>query len=120
VVVSNKADLADNGRAEFLRVSARTGEGLEALRAELIRALDIEARDDPPAITNLRHIALLERAYDSLSRARAAAGADGARLSEEFVLADLQEARAALEEISGRRTPDDVLAHIFARFCIGK
>jgi tRNA modification GTPase len=68
----------------------------------------------------LRHIALLERAYDSVSRARAAAGADGARLSEEFVLADLQEARAALEEISGRRTPDDVLAHIFARFCIGK
>ena len=120
VVVSNKADLGENGQAEFLRVSARTGDGLGALRAELMRALDVEARDDPPAITNLRHIALLERAYDSVSRARAAAGADGARLSEEFVLADLQEARAALEEISGRRTPDDVLAHIFARFCIGK
>jgi tRNA modification GTPase len=120
VVVSNKADLGGNGQAEFLRVSARTGDGLGALREELMRALDVEARDDPPAITNLRHIALLERAYDSVSRARAAAGADGARLSEEFVLADLQEARAALEEISGRRTPDDVLAHIFARFCIGK
>jgi tRNA modification GTPase len=120
VVVSNKADLGENDRAGFLRVSARTGEGLDALRAELIRALDVETREDPPAITNLRHIALLERAHDSLSRARAAAGADGSRLSEEFVLADLQEARAALEEISGRRTPDDVLAHIFARFCIGK
>jgi tRNA modification GTPase len=120
LVVSNKADLGANGQTEFLRVSARTGDGLDALRAKLMRALDVEARDDPPAITNLRHIALLERAYESVSRAREAAGAEGGRLSEEFVLADLQEARAALEEISGRRTPDDVLAHIFARFCIGK
>ena len=63
---------------------------------------------------------MLERAHEALSRARAAAGAGGDALSEEFVLADLQEARAALEEISGRRTPDDVLAHIFSRFCIGK
>jgi tRNA U34 5-carboxymethylaminomethyl modifying GTPase MnmE/TrmE len=55
-----------------------------------------------------------------LSRARSAAGEDGETLSEEFVLADLQDARAALEEVSGRRTPDDVLAHIFSRFCVGK
>jgi len=41
-------------------------------------------------------------------------------LPEEFVLADLQDAREALEEITGRRAPDDLLAHIFARFCIGK
>ena len=40
--------------------------------------------------------------------------------SEEFVLADLQGARGALDEVVGRRTPDDVLAHIFERFCIGK
>jgi tRNA modification GTPase len=41
-------------------------------------------------------------------------------LPEEFVLADLQDARAALEEITGQRTSEDVLAHIFSRFCIGK
>jgi tRNA modification GTPase len=82
--------------------------------------LDVELRDDPPAITNLRHLALLERAHEALSRARAAAGAGGDTLPEEFVLADLQDARAALEEISGRRTSEDVLSHIFSRFCIGK
>jgi tRNA U34 5-carboxymethylaminomethyl modifying GTPase MnmE/TrmE len=32
----------------------------------------------------------------------------------------LQEARGAFEEITGRRTSDDLLAHIFERFCIGK
>ena len=128
LIVSNKSDLgvdlgADSGGeggAGVLRVSARTGDGFDGLRAGLLRALDVEARDDPPAITNLRHVALLGRAHEALSRARMAAGAGSDALPEEFVLADLQEARAALEEISGRRTSEDVLSHIFARFCIGK
>ena len=59
-------------------------------------------------------------AREALVRARAAAVASGGSLPEEFVLADLQEARAALEEITGRRAPEDLLEHIFARFCIGK
>jgi tRNA U34 5-carboxymethylaminomethyl modifying GTPase MnmE/TrmE len=41
-------------------------------------------------------------------------------MPEEFVLADLQDARAALEEITGRRTSEELLAHIFTRFCVGK
>ena len=41
-------------------------------------------------------------------------------MSEEFVLADLQDARAALEEITGKRAPEELLTHIFTRFCIGK
>jgi tRNA modification GTPase len=124
LVVANKSDLGGYRGGEdgtgFLHVSARTGDGFEALRAGLLRALDIEAHDDPPAITNLRHVALLARAHEALLRARAAAGAGGDTLPEEFVLADLQDARGALEEISGRRTSEDVLSHIFARFCIGK
>jgi tRNA U34 5-carboxymethylaminomethyl modifying GTPase MnmE/TrmE len=36
------------------------------------------------------------------------------------VLADLHEARAALEEVTGKRAPEDLLRHIFSRFCIGK
>jgi tRNA U34 5-carboxymethylaminomethyl modifying GTPase MnmE/TrmE len=41
-------------------------------------------------------------------------------MPEEFVLADLQQAQAALDEVSGRRAPDDLLNHIFSRFCVGK
>jgi len=41
-------------------------------------------------------------------------------LPEEFLLADLQEARGALEEVTGRRTTEDLLRHIFGRFCVGK
>ena len=64
-------------------------------------------------------IELVRRAHDALVRARGAALAEGRSLSEEFVLADLQEARAALGEVTGKRASDDVLTHIFERFCIG-
>ena len=120
--VANKADLTAAWRREdAIDVSAVTGAGLDALRARIGDALDVESRNDPPALTNVRHIALVERADDALRRARQAAHCErGDALSEEFVLADLQDARAALEEISGRRAPEDLLAHIFSRFCIGK
>ena len=83
-------------------------------------ALDTEIQRDRPALTNVRHIALVEHAQDALLRARAAASADGGSMPEEFVLADLADARAALEEITGRRATEDLLAHIFQHFCIGK
>ena len=44
----------------------------------------------------------------------------GGALPEEFLLADLQEGLERLQEITGRRTSDDLLRHIFERFCIGK
>ena len=121
LVVANKSDLPsawDDERA--IPVSATTGAGLADLRRKIVAALDVDLQRDRPAITNVRHIAQAERARDALTRARAAALADGGSMSEEFVLADLSDARTALEEISGRRATEDLLAHIFSRFCIGK
>jgi tRNA modification GTPase len=121
LTVASKADLPTAwAREDAVAVSAMTGAGLDELRRRIVGALDVDLLRDRPAITNVRHIALVERAHDALSRARAAAGADGGAMSEEFVLADLSDARAALEEISGRRAPGDVLEHIFSKFCIGK
>jgi tRNA modification GTPase len=135
VVVLNKCDVsrsehvrstlrARSARAgnavETVAVSALTGEGLDGLRQRILSALDVEPTSETPAITNVRHIALVERAHNALKRAERAALTDGHSLPEEFVLADLHDARAALEEVSGTRTPDDLLAHIFSRFCIGK
>jgi tRNA modification GTPase len=117
-VVQNKFDLGRPRRG--VCVSAATGFGLDALRRAIVEALNDAPLRDRPAITNLRHIALVERAHEALLRARQAASADGGSLSEEFVLADLQDARAALEEITGRRASDELLARIFSRFCIGK
>jgi tRNA modification GTPase len=121
LLVANKADIPAAWRREdAVEVSAVTGLGIEELRQRIVEALEVERMSDCPEITNLRHITLVRRAHAAFLRARAAAGAEGGSLSEEFVLADLQEARAALEEISGRRAPEELLANIFSRFCIGK
>jgi len=125
LIVINKLDLPPCLEGEPLpapvaAVSSATGDGIAALKARVAGALDVEVCRDRPPMANVRHIALLDRALEAMARARAAAFTDGHSLSEEFVLVDLQTARASLEEVAGRRAPDDLLAEIFSRFCIGK
>jgi tRNA modification GTPase len=128
LVVANKADLsaawshAEIG-APIVTVSAKTGDGLDRLRAEIRSVLEgsnPSTARDTAAVTNVRHVALLERARAALRRAGDAMEAPAGPVAEEFVLTDLQDARAALEEVTGKRTSEDLLRHIFARFCIGK
>jgi tRNA modification GTPase len=101
-------------------VSAVTCEGLAQLRAQISSGVGQVDYVDCPEISNARHIALIERALASLESAREAVGRAEGALSEEFVLLDLQAGLSALEEVSGRRTSEDLLAHIFERFCVGK
>jgi tRNA modification GTPase len=123
VLVANKSDLPAswNGTAlavDLLEVSAVTGDGIDALRTAIATTLSgTERLHDPPSVTNARHVDLLTKARSVLLRGAQAAAAG---TSEEFVAADLSEARALLEEVTGARTPDDVLQEIFGRFCIGK
>jgi tRNA modification GTPase len=122
-VVQNKIDKTTHRHGDArVHVSAKTGEGLETLRLEIVRALsgDDHVPRDRPAITNVRHAALMQQAHDALVRARDAACREHGALPEEFLLADLQVARGALEEIAGRRASEDLIEHIFARFCVGK
>jgi tRNA modification GTPase len=119
LVVINKADLGVAWTdPDLLSVSARTLAGVGELRARLTTGLEGGSWNEPPGITNVRHADLVRRAHEALGRAAEAAGT--AKLSEEFVLADLQEAQTAFDEVVGRRTPEDVLRHIFERFCVGK
>jgi tRNA modification GTPase len=128
IVVFNKSDLepcqspvehASQDCSTGIQVSALTGEGFEPLRRAIASALVGEERlRDAAPISNTRHIALLEQCRASLDAARHAA--DAGNVPEEFLLIDLQAARMRLDEVVGRRTSEDVLRHIFERFCIGK
>jgi len=127
LVVATKSDLPpawrDADDLQAIAVSSKTGIGLDGLRSAIRTGLDAAnpaTAPDTAAVTNVRHAALLERARTALCRAVEAVEAPGGPVAEEFVLTDLQDARAALEEVTGKRTSDDLLRHIFARFCIGK
>lgn len=121
LTVLNKCDISVlSERAGAVRVSALTGVGIDDLIREIHETLGTGVAADTPAVTNVRHIDLLEKARSSLQGAVSSLVSAGGALSEEFVLVDLQEARRLLEEMSGTRTPDDVLVHVFSRFCIGK
>ncbi len=120
VVVANKCDQPSAWhRDEAVPVSATMGDGLEAFRRAMIRALGggEPLRDSAP-ISNVRHAVLLECARRHLGQARDAASHAGS--PEEFLLVDLHAARASLGEVVGAQTTEDVLQHIFERFCIGK
>jgi tRNA modification GTPase len=129
VVAINKCDLTRvldgsslpeeiSGR-ELLPISAKTGEGLDALRQAVHDAISRsagECRSDT-VLTNLRHRLALERAHTSLRTAEQ--GLSGG-LSPEFVAFDLRESLGALGEVTGLAVTEEVLDRIFATFCIGK
>lgn len=127
LIVVNKTDLPlrldlnwaamASAKKRLLLVSAKAGTGVEELKHAL-RDVLLDAQSEPPiVITNVRHKAALERAEAGL-----AATAQGLRhgVAAEFVAVDLQGVKDALEEIIGRVSSDDILEHIFTRFCIGK
>jgi tRNA modification GTPase len=126
LIVVSKSDLPRRWQAEelpesgdeVLDVSALIGSGLDRLRQRVADVLlGQDDLRDAPAISNARHLSLVDAAAAAVRHAEEAL-AEGA--TEELVLIDLTSARRALEDITGRRTPDDVLQHIFARFCVGK
>ncbi len=96
-----------------IAVSAKTGQGLDQLRAKIVATLTAgEDLRDTPAITNARHAALVTTALEvcRASESWLAAGA-----SEELLLADLGAARRALEEVTGRRDDEDLLCGTSSR-----
>lgn len=126
LVVVNKYDLppvelpADLlPAAPRLKVSALTGEGIEALE-EAILDLVFGGRvttADTPLVSNPRHQASLKRALDYV---RAAEGGHLGGLSPDLVAIDIREAVDALGEITGETASEDLLEAIFSNFCIGK
>jgi tRNA modification GTPase len=113
------AALTEQAPGAILWTSARTGQGLEALRQALAGLVRGGCVDASPAdlVWNARHRQALRLAREALERARAAT-AEG--LGEEYIAADLRDAHHALGAITGQVVAEDILDVIFAEFCIGK
>ena len=114
LLVANKADLGLPGPDGAVRISARTGLGMEELRACLAGAArQITESSGPPPLTRARHRAALLAAAEHLDDAERA---DLAELRGE----DLRLAMRALGRITGHVGVEDILDTVFSRFCIGK
>jgi tRNA modification GTPase len=116
IVVYNKADLAPRFLAPggALAVSAKTGEGLDALRAAILAAAGWSASGESVFLARERHLRALDDARHHIEAARR----EGTRW--ELFAEELRLAHAALARITGEISSDDLLGEIFRRFCIGK
>jgi tRNA modification GTPase len=129
LVAVNKCDLVVERRsgldfeAEKLRpvpalaTSALTGEGIEGLRAQILRLATGGAATEPGMLTNLRQH---QAVTTTLSALADAARANASSIPHEMILLDLYRALWALDSLTGQTTPDDILNLIFSTFCIGK
>jgi len=121
ILVGNKCDLPRFAEPIecMLPVSALTGEGLEALREAVFRAVAPAggAELETGFITSLRHERLLRESLEYLEKAAAAVAAN---VPHEMLLLDLYSALRPVDAITGATTADDILNRIFSTFCIGK
>ena len=97
-----------------LRVSARSGEGLDALRSLIAEKARIAG--DPP-LTSARHMRLARQAAERL---RGAAEALAGGLPLDLAAIDLQSALDILGGITGERVDEKLLDSVFSQFCVGK
>lgn len=115
LIVWNKADLPWPKPRNGIRLSLKTGEGLDALIAALTVkvAEKLEAPTEAPPITRARHRHALEDTAQALARAEKAA-------EPELMAEDLRLAMRAVGRITGKVDVEDLLDVIFRDFCIGK
>lgn len=116
----NKHDAAPKAAvpADGIALSAKTGEGLAALRQRLLQLAGWQGgAGEGLFIARQRHLQALARAAEHLALAAAHLGASPML---DLLAEELRLAQNALGEITGQFSADDLLGVIFARFCIGK
>jgi tRNA modification GTPase len=122
-VIRNKCDLSGHSAAVAegelgteIRLSAKTGEGLELLRRHLEQSIGYQGGGEGSFMARRRHLDALARAEANLQ--------NGDRLLQqgagELLAEELRLAQQALGEITGEVSSDDLLGRIFSSFCIGK
>ena len=101
-----------------VRLSAKTGAGLDTLRRTLLDIAGWQSAPEGVYIARERHVQALRRVDEHL--AQAAGHLASAAQALDLLTEELRLAQNALGEITGEFTSDDLLGVIFSQFCIGK
>jgi tRNA modification GTPase len=120
-VVKTKIDLQSANltlTSEEIAVSAKTGQGIQALVQEIAKALEAEHDIlNEVILTRSRQRVEVERCREAVKEARIA---QSEQAPDEVVASELRQAGRALDRLLGLELDEDVLDEIFSRFCIGK
>ena len=117
--VWNKRDAAGPSTPRAgVTLSAKSGQGLDALRQKLLEAVGWQAASEGVFIARERHVQALRRVDAHLLSATAHLSTASPTL--DLLAEELRLAQTALNEITGEFTSDDLLGVIFSSFCIGK
>ena len=116
----NKADAVGEGASSTngIRLSAKTGAGLDALRTALLQAAGWQAPAGGMFMARERHVQALRQVDTHLLHAATHLAQSAQAL--DLLAEELRLAQNALNEITGAFSSDDLLGVIFSSFCIGK
>uniref|UniRef100_F4C9J5 tRNA modification GTPase MnmE n=1 Tax=Sphingobacterium sp. (strain 21) TaxID=743722 RepID=F4C9J5_SPHS2 len=124
VLVINKKDLlSPDALAQYeplnpVFISAKSGDGVEALKEELLNQVSLRNINvDDVMVTNIRHVEALLKTQASLEKVLY--GIDNP-ITSDFLAMDIRQALHHLGEITGQVSTEDLLDNIFSKFCIGK
>ena len=131
IFVQNKCDLPRNSAFDAWAVmntpsadasgvspvSAKTGEGLSGLERAVAELFPVGDAAPGTLLTDQRQEDAARRAREALCRAKAALQSG---FTPDAVLTDAEEALDAIGELTGRSAKEELVAHIFSRFCVGK
>ena len=120
--IVNKIDLSgqapglggETPRGPILRVSAKSGAGMDTLRAWLLQMAGWKPHGEGLFMARERHLRALDEACGHLDNAQ------GAQQAFELFAEELRLAQRTLGTITGEFGSDELLGEIFSRFCIGK
>ena len=119
--VHNKVDMTketakviENAGETHIYLSAKTGEGVELLKQQLLNIAGFQQNAEGIFMARARHLVALKQVDNHLQQAQKF------KHEAELVAEELRLAQEALSSITGEFTPDDLLGEIFSKFCIGK
>lgn len=118
VTDTSASEAGTRSSSETLRLSARTGQGIEAFRRKLLDIAGFQPGQEGVFIARERHLQALSEALTHLQNARQHVSLGDQAL--DLFAEELRLAHQALGRITGAVTADDLLGVIFSRFCIGK
>lgn len=125
IIIVNKTDINSNPDVDALKkygeivyCSAKSGDGVEDLRKEILKKIGLFEIDEKSVyIANERQLACVKKAYSSVNSAIEDIEG-GQTLDAVGVL--IEEAIDSLLTLTGENASEAVVAEVFSKFCVGK